>query len=89
VQGCAVAHAGRIEYDSGPIQAIEGDRIIVGGQKGTHILEIVGWRPWITVDLEVLVEFRGVLSVVVRPFAKSPTAKPVKALIVRDGREGR
>lgn len=80
-------HAAKTEYDSGPIRAVEGDSIIVAGQRGTHILEIIGGRPWIKEGLEVLVEFRGPVRVVVRPFSKHVAGKPVRALIVRDGRD--
>lgn len=79
--------AAKTEFDSGPITAVEGDRIIVAGQKGTHILELIGWRPWIKEGLEVLIEFRGAVRVTVRPFSKHIAAKPVNALIERDGRE--
>lgn len=81
------SHAWKVQYDSGPIEAMEGDRLYVKGSRGVHILETIGVCHWCEVGLTVLVTFTSLTRATVKPVVNSMGRRPVSAFIIRDGRE--
>ncbi len=75
------------DFDSGPIQAIDGDRVYVTGERGGHVLETVGVCYWCEVGLHVLINFQSVSRATIQPFFNTMGRRPVPVYIIRDGRE--
>jgi hypothetical protein len=78
-----------VDRDRGSIESIMGDRIIVNGLRGRHELEAIGVCSWCEADLEVVITFLSSLRGTLEPDSPSREARPVKVLIIRDGREDR
>lgn len=79
--------ARRVDYDSGPIEAMSEGLIYVRGNTGVHIFEPVGACVWCELGLEVLVTFLGFTRATLKPFSKSVRGRPLRVLVVRDGRD--
>jgi hypothetical protein len=79
-------HAAEANWDSGPIETISGDYLYINGQKGRHVLELIGDCLWCTEGLNVLVRFQPYLRATVRPFHDNVRGRKMRALVVRDGR---
>lgn len=79
--------AGRIESDSGPIEAVDGDRIYVKGNRGVHVLETIGVCHWCEVGLTVLVTFKSLTRATIKPYVNTMGRRPVPVFIIHDGRE--
>lgn len=79
--------AQRVDYDSGPIESMQEDSIIVKGNNGTTVLEPIGECLWCEVGLEVLITFRGFVRASLRPYADTDDRRAITAFIVKDGRD--
>jgi hypothetical protein len=79
--------AQKVEYDSGPIESMPEDHIVVRGNLGTTVLEPIRDCLWCEVGLEVLITFRGLMKASLRPFADPDNKRAITAFIVKDGRE--
>jgi hypothetical protein len=75
------------KYDVGVIESMNEGYIYVRGNYGTHQLELLGTCLWCEVGLEVLVTFQGFTRATLAPYSRTPLGKPVKAFIIKDGRE--
>ena len=69
--------AWKVEYDSGPITAIDGDRVQVDGKHGAHVLETIGVCYWCEVGLTVLITFESIMRANIKPFVNSMGRRPV------------
>jgi len=74
-------------YDIGVIESMSEGSIYVKGNYGMHQLEILGTCLWCEVGLDVLVTFRGFTRATLATYPRAPLGKPVKAFIIKDGRE--
>jgi len=75
------------DYDSGLIEDISENYIYVRGNRGLHVFEPLGYCSWCEVGLEVEVRFEGPVRATIKPYEETIGGRPVKALIIRDGRE--
>jgi len=78
-------------YDYGPITLIVDDTIYVDGTEGVYALELLGICSWCEEGMEVLINFLDAVTATVRPYnGKSAVSafKPVRTIIIRDGRYG-
>ena len=80
------SHAWQIDYDSGAIEAMDGDRVYVNGNRGPHLLETIGVCHWCKVGLTVVVTFKSLSRATIKPYVNSMGRRPVPAFIIRDGR---
>jgi hypothetical protein len=78
--------AWRSELDVGFIVSVEGGLVYVQGAKGSHVLEVLRECLWCSEGQEVAVTFSGYGRATLRPASRSHHGKPVRALLVRDGR---
>jgi hypothetical protein len=77
------------EFDSGPIESVSNNVLLVRGNKGLYELELIGPCLWCEEGLEVLITFSGILRATLTPLVKSPDSfspSPVHVLITSDGR---
>ncbi|AFM23667.1 hypothetical protein [Desulfomonile tiedjei] len=77
------------EFDSGPIESVSNNVVLVRGNKGIYELELIGPCLWCEEGLEVLITFSGILRATLTPHVKSPDSfspRPVHVLITRDAR---
>lgn len=77
------------DYDSGSIDLIVEDTLYIEGTKGVYVVELLGLCTWCEEGLEVLVQFLGATRASIKPYREPgdfSSFKPVKALIIRDGR---
>jgi hypothetical protein len=88
VSGDTLLLAGRIEYDSGPIDEVSEGKVYISGQKGAHVLELLENCPWCEVGLEVLVAFSGSTYATLKPYSEHINIRPIRTIIIRDGRQG-
>jgi|WetSurMetagenome_2_1015567.scaffolds.fasta_scaffold311430_1 hypothetical protein len=77
--------AAKVELDDGTIESISEGRILIHGTRGDHILECTRECTWCDEGLEVQVKFVGYGRATIKP--RKLVARPVPALVVRDGRE--
>jgi hypothetical protein len=82
-----LVRAWRAEYDGGLIETISESKIHVQGSRGQHIFEPIGMCSWCEVGIDVLITFHGLTRATLRPKSESFSGRPVKAFILRDGRE--
>jgi len=75
------------DHDIGVIESMSEGSIYVKGNYGLHQLEILGTCLWCEVGLDVLVTFQGFTRATLAPYPRAPLGKPVKAFIIKDGRE--
>jgi hypothetical protein len=75
------------KYDVGVIEEITEGNIYVRGNHGLHVLETLGSCLWCEVGLEVIVIFEGFTRAKLSPYSESIRGRPVRAFVVRDGRE--
>jgi hypothetical protein len=75
------------KYDVGVIEEITEGNIYVRGNHGLHVLETLGTCLWCEVGLEVIVSFEGFTRAKLSPYSESIRGRPVRAFVVRDGRE--
>jgi hypothetical protein len=77
------------EFDSGPIESVSNNVVLVRGNKGLYELELIGPCLWCEEGLEVLITFSGIVRATLAPLIKSPDSfspRPVHVLITGDGR---
>jgi hypothetical protein len=77
------------EFDSGPIESVSNNVVLVRGNNGLYELELIGPCLWCEEGLEVLITFSGIVRATLAPLIKSPDSfspRPVHVLITRDGR---
>jgi hypothetical protein len=79
--------ARRVDYDSGPIETMSDGFIYVRGNSGMHVLEPVGVCLWCEPGLQVLVTFIGFTRATLKPFSRRVRARPLKVLVIKDGRD--
>lgn len=86
---CLAQASSGTEFDSGPIESVSNNVVLVRGNKGLYELELIGPCLWCEEGLEVLITFSGILRATLTPHVKSPDSfspRPVHVLITRDGR---
>jgi hypothetical protein len=77
------------EFDSGPIESVSSNVVLVRGNNGLYELELIGPCLWCEEGLEVLITFSGIVRATLAPLIKSPDSfkpRPVQVLLIRDGR---
>ena len=76
------------DKDVGVILSVSDERVVIQGEMGLHVLELVGVCPWCEQGASVAVNFishtRAELILTDVPTRKTP----VYTMILRDGREG-
>lgn len=72
--------------DVGFIQAIVAENIVVQGELGIHVLEIIGACSWCEVGASVAVDFISSTRAELIQTEFSFFKKPIKAFIIKDGR---
>jgi len=84
---CSALPAAEKEFEIGTIDMMSEGVIYVTGQRGTHVLEPLGDCDWCRVGQAVVVRFKGYIRATLSPYGDSQRIKPLKVLIVRDGRD--
>lgn len=82
-----VQDARRVDYDSGPIESLDEGLILVKGNRGVHVLEPLGVCFWCEEGMEVLITFLGFTRATLKPYSRSIRGRPIKVLVLEDGRE--
>ncbi len=88
VLNCGEVAAGRTGRDEGTIDSMSESVVAVKGVRGVHILEFLGECSWCEEGMEVIVTFGSYGRASLSPRERSGLIRPVKAMVIKDGREG-
>jgi hypothetical protein len=87
VAWCSFPSAAEVDYEQGTIELLSDGAIYVRGPRGMHVLEPLGDCTWCEVELEVMIRFRGFTRATLSPYLTPGRVKPLKVLVIRDGRD--
>jgi hypothetical protein len=75
------------DVDTGVIAALSDDTVYMQGQQGVHVFQLMGICSWCEEGADLAAVFEGLTHATLAPYPNYFGKPPVRALVVKDGRE--
>ncbi|MGB9616822.1 MAG: hypothetical protein ACP5M0_02675 [Desulfomonilaceae bacterium] len=75
------------DVDTGVIASMSDDTVYMQGQAGQHVFQLMGICTWCEDGADIVAVFEGLTHATLAPYPNYFGKPPVRALVVKDGRE--